>query len=201
MQDINLKELERRAWRSYHQDGLWDVVLGFMLLSVGVYGLTDSSTLHVLLTLAALGVFVAGKRFVTAPRMGLVEFGAERKVKHIKIASVLTATFLLGVALYIVATLSAGALEWIRDQRVLFPVGVGVMMVSVFSLMAYWMDFGRMYFLGLAFAGAFTSMMLLHNPIVFFVAGAVVLLPGVFIFARFVRRYPLPSEPDARGGR
>jgi hypothetical protein len=201
MQDINLKELERKAWRSYHQDGLWDVFLGFMLLALGVYALTDSSTVHLLLTLSALGVFFVGKRFITVPRMGLVEFGAERKVKKMKIAAVLTMTFLLGLALYVVVTLSSGALEWLGEQPVLFPVGVGVMIVSVFSLMAYWLDFERLYLMGLVFAVAFTTMMLLHNPIVFFLAGAVVLVPGLFIFVRFLRRYPLPPEPKARGSR
>jgi hypothetical protein len=201
MQDINLKELERKAWKSYHQDGLWDVFMGLVLLAVGMYGLTNSEMVHLVLSLVALAVFFVGKRFVTVPRMGLVEFGAERKVKKMKIAAVLTLTFLIGVALYVVATLSSGALDWMRDQRVLFPLGVGVMMVSVFSLMGYWLDFRRMYLIGLAFAVAFTTMMLLHNPIVFFLAGAVVLVPGLFIFVRFLRRYPLPPEPEDRGSR
>jgi hypothetical protein len=201
MQDINLKELERKAWKSYHQDGLWDVFIGLMLLSLGVAALTDSTTVHVVLTLTALAVFFVGKRFVTVPRMGLVEFGAERRAKKAKIAAVLSVTFLLGLVLYVVVTLSSGALDWMRDQRVLFPVGVGVMMMSVFSMMGCWMDFGRLYLIGLAFALAFTSMMLLHNPIVFFIAGAAVLVPGLFIFVRFLRRYPLPPEPEARGTR
>ncbi len=198
MQDINLKKLERKAWRSYHQDGLWDVFLGLVLFSLGFSALTNSDMVHLVLSLVALGVFFVGKRFVTVPRMGLVEFSAERKIKTMKIAAVLTMTFLMGVVAYVVATLSSGALDWMRDQRVLFPVGVGVMMVSVFSLMAYWLDFGRMYLTGLAFAAAFTSMMLFHNPVVFFVAGAVVLVPGLFVFVRFLRRYPLPSRPEAQ---
>jgi cytochrome bd-type quinol oxidase subunit 2 len=200
-QEINLKQLERKAWKSYHQDGLWDVFFGILLLSLGVTALTNSNTVHVVLTLAALAVFFCGKRFVTVPRMGLVAFGAERKAKKTKIAAVLTLTFVLGVALYIVVTLSSGAVEWMRDQTVLFPLGVGVMMLAVFTLMGCWMDFGRMYFIGLVFALAFTGMMLLHNPIVFFVAGTVVLLPGLFIFVRFLRRYPLPPGPEAQESR
>jgi len=35
-QTINLKELERKAWRSVFQDGLWDIFLGLLLLAMAI---------------------------------------------------------------------------------------------------------------------------------------------------------------------
>ena len=34
--EINLKELERRAWRSVFQDGLWDIYLGLLLMAMAI---------------------------------------------------------------------------------------------------------------------------------------------------------------------
>lgn len=40
-QNINLKELERKAWTSYFQDGLWDMYLGLQLLAWGLAPLLE----------------------------------------------------------------------------------------------------------------------------------------------------------------
>ena len=80
---INLKELERKAFRSTFQDGLWDMYLGFLLLTMGMGPVLPSLnksvmwTLVILLMLSVLAwlAFWAGKKFITTPRMGLVKFG------------------------------------------------------------------------------------------------------------------------------
>ena len=35
-QNINLKALEKKAWRSVFQDGLWDIFLGLLLMAFGL---------------------------------------------------------------------------------------------------------------------------------------------------------------------
>jgi hypothetical protein len=100
---INLKELERKAWRSVFQDGLWDIYLGFLLLTMGmgpVLPSLDTSviwTLAMLLTFSVLAwlAFWAGKKFITTPRMGLVKFGPQRKAKLKKTRAVLFLSVLL----------------------------------------------------------------------------------------------------------
>jgi hypothetical protein len=40
---------------------------------------------------------------------------------------------------------------------------------------------------------AFSGTVLLHNPILFIMAGAVAVLMGLIVFIRFLRRYRIPS--------
>ena len=41
-QNINLKELEAHAWKSYFQDGLLDVFIGVMLITMALRSFTDN---------------------------------------------------------------------------------------------------------------------------------------------------------------
>ncbi len=192
--ELDLKQLERAAWRSYHTDGLWDVFLGLVLLSGWVSSLVGSDLLHLVLVVAALVVFALGKRFVTVPRMGLVEFGAERKAKNRKVAALLFFVVLLGVALYIVAVTSIEVLGWRPERGSLTTVGMSLVILVIFGGIAYWLDFPRMMLLGLAFAAAFAGSRLLDSHLTFLIAGALVLGWGLALLVSFVRRYPLPTE-------
>ena len=38
---LNLKELERKAYRSFYQDGIWDIFFGLMMLAMYAFTLFD----------------------------------------------------------------------------------------------------------------------------------------------------------------
>ena len=88
-QNISLKALERNAWTSYFQDGLWDIFLGLLLVSSAVNtwlsdsGVPSSARISTYIGIMVLGGLVlwAGKRFITVPRLGRVKFGPKRKAK------------------------------------------------------------------------------------------------------------------------
>ena len=89
---LNLKELERKAWRSFFDDGLWDIYLGLLLALLGVSAfldrleLTEAVVMGIyigLLIVVMLGMWAA-KRFITVPRLGRVKFGAERQKRRKK---------------------------------------------------------------------------------------------------------------------
>lgn len=193
-QDLNLKQLERAAWRSYHADGLWDVFIGLTLLSSWGSSLAGSHLVHLVLVAASLVVFALGKRFVTVPRMGLVEFGAERKARNRKFAALLFFIALAGAALYIVAVTNIEVLGWRPERGPLTTVGMSLVILVIFGGIAYWFDFPRMMLLGLAFAAAFAGSRLLDSRLTFLVTGALVLGWGLALLISFVKRYPLPTE-------
>jgi len=41
--DIDMKELEKKAWKSTFQDGLWDIMLGLVFFIPAVNGLIKGS--------------------------------------------------------------------------------------------------------------------------------------------------------------
>ena len=94
---LNLKELERKAWRSFFDDGLWDIYLGLLLALMGVSAFMGrmelSEVTHMGIYIGLLIIIMllmwAAKRFITVPRIGRVKFGAERQKRRIKRSLVL----------------------------------------------------------------------------------------------------------------
>ena len=95
---MDLKMLERNAWRSYHQDGLWDIYLGLLLWDLALLlnssiEWIESDLVRYLAYLVLIGgaflIFWAGKRFITAPRLGRVKFGPARKRRQLHLALIL----------------------------------------------------------------------------------------------------------------
>jgi hypothetical protein len=191
---LDLKQIERAAWRSYHSDGLWDIFIGLTLLSSWLSSLVGSDLLHLVLVVASLFVFALGKRFLTVPRMGLVEFGAERKAKNRKFAALLFFIVLVSVALYIVAVTNIEVFGWRPERGSLTTLGMSLVILVIFGGIAYWLDFPRMMLLGLAFAAAFAGSRLLDSHLTFLAAGGLALGWGLVLLVSFVKRYPLPTE-------
>ncbi len=190
MQNLDLGQIERRAWQSYHQDGLMDIAFGVLLLFVFAGSVADRYRWVAYLLLLLVGPALAiSKRLVTAPRMGAVEFGPVRKARKLSvvlfIAAMVGATALVPVVL--------GGYGWLRAHPVAVGVGLGFMVLLAFSAVAYWLDLRRMYAVGLLFGGAFTLTELLDTPVPFLVAGSLVALSGAVRLVAFLRRYPKPS--------
>ncbi|MFQ6087917.1 MAG: hypothetical protein ACE5K0_03325 [Candidatus Methanofastidiosia archaeon] len=191
VQNMNLKELERKTWKSYFQDGLWDIFLGMMMLLGGIRGLTDN-VWFTLMMLPAILIIPLGKKFITIPRIGYVKFGSERKGKLKKLkAVVIISVFATFVVLLLV--LSGRDMGTKEIQTIIQAVGFPL----VFSLMAYHMDFERLYVYGLFFAAGAVLWELYGSPIgpiAFSVSGSITLLIGLILLIRLLRDYPIPVE-------
>ena len=96
MEQLNAKALEKKAFRSFFKDGIYDLFLGLILLSFGLplifneFGWLDYVThrlpllIPILLNVGALLLFVFGKKFITTPRLGVVHFRKTRKRRREK---------------------------------------------------------------------------------------------------------------------
>ena len=96
-ENINLKELEKKAFKSTFKDGLWDIQLGFIILALTP--LINNDYLLIPYYAVIIVLFMAAKKFVTVPRIGLVKFGKKRnksmkKLRLILVISVLFIRFL-----------------------------------------------------------------------------------------------------------
>ncbi len=216
MNQINLKELERKAFRSTFQDGLWDIYLGLIVICMSFFlyrPATGESPLSILLMLvsvvAAYTLFWAGKRFVTLPRMGQVKFG-EKRAKRKK-----TMALVLGAVVFIqVAILANQFIGWrnpeFGDKLNVFLQERNAMELAVATLgslfvgpslilIAYFMDFTRGYFIAVMMALAVFLMIFLNEPVYAIIAGSLIVIPGIVLFLRFLRKYPLHGEETRHG--
>ena len=208
---ISLKELERKAFTSTFQDGLWDLFLGLQLLAWGLAPLLEEivplsdwwvAVLTAPLMLVYLTIFAA-KKYITAPRIGRVKFGSKRKAKVKGVVAMTFVILLLGLfvgALWWGGT-KTGLPEWVAGIP-LPPVIWMVLLITGFSSAAYFLDFSRLYLYGVLYAISLpTRIILKQNPdlgsvslIAYFVSGSVMVLVGAILFIRFLHNYPLLPE-------
>jgi hypothetical protein len=211
MNQLNLKELERKAFRSTYQDGLWDLYFGLIVICMSVFiyrPASGYSPRNILLALCAMSVayclFWAGKKYVTLPRMGQVKFGARREMRK------RTLVIVLGVVVFIQAAFVAfQMLSWANPVlgvtfNALLPAkaagnllvaSVGALFVGPsMILVAYFIDFPRGYFIAIMIALAVFLMIYLNRPIYPIIIGVLIAIPGMVLFARFLQKYPLQRE-------
>ncbi len=208
---LDLKEIERKAFRSTYQDGLWDIYLGLVIAAMGIFIYRPEggySPANIVLMLAlfslAYALFWAGKRFITLPRMGQVHFGEMRKRRKTRLALALGVVVLIQVVI-----LSLTVMGWLnpqvatklntflqtRDLMDLAVASIGSLIVGVgMILMAFFNDFPRGYYIAIMMSLAVFLMIWLNQPVYALVIGGLTMLPGLVLLVRFLRKYPLPRN-------
>jgi len=208
---LDLKEIERRAFRSTYEDGLWDIYYGLVVVGMAFFvfrpasGYSSMNLLRMLVILSlAYGLFWAGKKYITVPRMGQVRFGDIRRRKRAMMALVLG-----GVVLVQLSVLGLTALAWVnpevsarvndtlnsRDLMDLTVALIGSLFVVVgMTLSAYFSDFPRGYLIAVLMALAVFLMVFLNQPVYPILIGLLIIVPGVVLLARFLKKYPQGSK-------
>lgn len=205
---LNLKELERKAFRSTYQDGLWDVYMGLIVIGMAFfisrpddgYGPRNFVLLLLAFSLAFL-VFWAGKKFVTVPRMGQVSFGSLRKQKKRTLAIMMGVIVVVQAGVVLLTTagwLNAGfgaklssLLGGGSPERMLVAAIGSLFIGPSMILVAFYNDFPRGYYIAVLMALAVFLMILFNQPFYPVLIGALIIAPGVVLFVRFLRKYPL----------
>ena len=211
MNRINLKELERKAFRSTYQDGLWDIYFGLIVICMSFFlyrPVTGYSPLNIFLVVASMGaayaLFWAGKRFITLPRMGQVKFGEKRARRKKTMMLILGVVVLIQIAFLGIqfigwrnpefgATLNTFLQE--KNAMDLAVATIGSLFVGPsMILIAYFIDFPRGYFIAVMMALAVFLAIYLNQPIYPIFIGILIAVPGVVLFLRFLKKYPLHRE-------
>jgi len=209
---MDLKQLERKAWTSFFEDGLLDIFMGLVLLAVGVPAmlpgiftseLSQDVAAGVLMVLA-LVAYWAGKRFITVPRTGRAEFGRARKSRQTKAAVIYAISAVVGVIVFLMTMLglSSSPPGWVQRLGVegFLALGIGGSMFLILGLGSYFTDYTRGYVIAALYALAFGGTVLIHNPITFIVAGILAVLMGLAVFVRFLQTHPKPAELEPSTG-
>lgn len=213
--NLSIKEAERRAYQlSTSQDGLYDVFLGLFILLESILPLLDENglpfpwNLILIETLAFMilgGVFL-GKKFLIAPRIGLVKFGSDRKKRLKRLAIGMAIIFLLTVGLFVLTLLGTrrgslldSPIQWPYELD-LVHTGAGIFILGIFSLIGYMNDHPRMYLYGALFGFGYILSTYIQDQTgtlfywPFAISGLVVAIIGLTLFSRFLQKYPL-QEP------
>lgn len=200
----NLKEIERRAYMSYHQDGLLDIFAGMYILAFGLGIVMDiilDFGFGVIimpggLVAVALSIWIAAKRKITIPRIGFVKF---RTGATTKLTAIFIGLIVLGLGTFSVFTLANVQSESRMWLDLIFQNGmliVGFGSLAVCLLFGYSMGLKRLYVYGVL---SMMALVIGHVMDIFFAyiltaLGITVMVVGVALLIGFVKKYPLQGE-------
>ena len=199
----NLKEIQRKAYMSYHQDGLLDIFAGLYILGFGVGIVMDllwesgfGAIMPAILITTVLPIWISAKRKITMPRIGYVNFGIRGTNK---LTAVFIGTMVAGLGAFFIftlATFQGEARQWldfiVQNGMIIISLGT----LAVCTLFGYSMGIKRLYAYGLL---AFIMLIIGHFAGIFFAyilvaLGITVVAAGFALLIGFIRKYPLEGD-------
>ena len=188
-----MKQVERRVYISYHQDGLIDLVIGSALLTLSL----------IIWFLPELWIFIVGcfvvfptsyaglKKSITIPRLGYVEFSPTRqkKTQYIFLAFMVILVVFNILGIFAMFYPPLGVLIFESVFTILIVGGLGGL---IFAAVGYVSNIRRFYLYGVILFGS--ALFTVIFPIVLVLPGLslgfVMIFYGATLLYRFVKRYP-----------
>jgi len=191
MLDTDLKQIQRKVYISYFQDGLWDILLGVFLIGWGLMIMFDFVAVMGGIWVAIYFLVLGLKRWLTYPRAGYIKIPEARRqqMKMIILGAVL---FLLGFMVFLI-TSTSNRPEWFSEY---FMFIFGTMFSVITVILAYWWKVSRWYaYAGLIFI-SFCTHQWLNAPLnlSFMVPGGIIMLFGLYLLVLFLRKYSKSAQ-------
>jgi hypothetical protein len=197
----DLKEIEKRSYTSYHQDGLLDIFVGVYILAFSLGILMDvlwefgfGMTMPAILVAVMLPMWIAAKRKITMPRIGFVKFGPQGTNK---LLAIFLGLMIVGLGVFFAFTLfQNGRPQWldIIFQNGLLVVGSGSL--AICALFGYTMGLRRFYAYGLLTLIVLAVGQVMHIFFAYLLLplGIIIMVTGIAMLIGFVRKHPLQGD-------
>jgi hypothetical protein len=209
MTDITLEAMEKKAWKSTHEDGLVDIIIGILLVSFAVMPFIENliGRWYILIAVPVPVLFAAcliyyGKRHITAPRIGIAKFGAKRQADHKASVKLSILSLIVLVVLVSLTALSQFNMIGTHISGLKVPLAIAVGVVTLMSVKARLLGIPRLATYGFILGGGVLSVEILrdmvgrpwHNVMSWGIPGLCILIYGIRMLITFTTKYPLPSE-------
>jgi hypothetical protein len=207
--DINLKDLEKKAWMSTYEDGFVDIIIGMLLVTFAIMPFVDEliGRWYILIIVPIPILFAVllihfGKRNITAPRIGFAKFGAKRKAAQKISVKLSVVSLIVLVVLVSLTALSQFDAIGVRISGFKVPLAIAVGVVALMSVKARLLGLPRLAIYGFVIGFGVLAVEVLrdivgrpwHNLIAWGIPGLCILFYGIRLLVRFTHTYPLPSE-------
>ena len=206
---IDLKKVEKQTYRFTFTDGLYDMTYGSLLIFAAIAPILREilyPSYIIFLILPASLILILGKRFITIPRIGIVKFNQNRTKSRNKMGLLIAILFPITVVMVVLTFLGVYN---IKVGGYIVPVGAGLFVLILLSLVAYIMDYPHFYLyaisigLGIPLAALLKPIFgdPLHYIISFGISGTLIFIYGIITLIKFIKKYPIPKEEisDVKG--
>jgi len=188
MADNELKELERKIFLQYFEDGFWDMYIGLVLLAFGLAILLDISYLAGVFAPVGIIFLREGKSKITYTRIGYIKFRNKNKRN---IASILVGVFVFGLLIFLF--LSSGQthpfMDFLRNNMLLV---IGTIWGGALALAAVFLNVKRFFLYAvLVFIVISISDLVGSLGLNLVVAGIAITVIGLLVLVQFIHKYPI----------
>jgi hypothetical protein len=176
------KELKKQYARTFHNDGLLDFFVGWALVSIGIFLLTSITIFSFAGWMPLLLIPPLKKRFVI-PRFGYAKFSKAAPIPRPVLIGA-GAVILIGSMLFTFLgnlEIRVGIIVGLLGLVLLFLLDKGFNRVTVYAI-----------FLPLFFIVGLGLNLL--TPALIMLMGGVLMALGVYLFVKFLQKYPLEEE-------
>ena len=200
MNPINLKDIEKRVFRTFFDDGLLELCMGCVVVLSGLsLSVRERGYIYLLIIIPVLALMWI-KRTIVVPRVGLVIPGARQKRRRFKAVAILTLSFVIN--LLIIAGARKGLLKSISGNLPVISILISLKILVVLMLLGIFLGYERLYYwAGVLATGFMLSEGRIHETgklsdggLMLLIAGGLVFAAGLLLFIRFIHQYPLPAE-------
>jgi len=142
---IDIKKVEKQTYQFTFSDGLYDMAYGSLIFLFAIAPILREilyPSYIIFLVLPPSLIILLGKRFITIPRIGIVKFNQNRTKSRNKIG--LLFAILLPITVIMVVLTYLGVYN-IKVGGYIVPVGAGLFVLILFSIIAYIMDYPHFY--------------------------------------------------------
>jgi len=195
-ESINLKEIKRKVYLFYSEDGLADLAVGLMICGFGIFLLLGIPALVGVLGVFAYLVWYLGKEYLVVPRVGKIQPDQEMK-KHFVGFFINMCVIGLGVFVFYLVNRNSGGSFLSQHPLMLFGLVIGLAISSLGLILKT----NRFYLYGLLVFAAMGGGEVMGTTITsvdpFLVsvisAGGIILVAGLIVLVRFLNKYAVVS--------
>jgi hypothetical protein len=190
---LDLEQIEKKTWASFYEDGFSDIGVGFIMLSLAFlfcYGTAFSASLFIGMLVPPIG-----RRFITYPRMGRVKLRSMRPWRRRKGFIWIFCLVIAFAFLFIVVPDP----PYLGIPSIVAGLIMGIAFLVFFGAFAYYSEQRRMYAYGLLMGISMVLTKSMDNPadqIILYASCVLMVLIGLVMTARFLRKYPKPAIED-----
>ena len=207
---LDVDGLERKAYHVYNEDGLLDIMTGFMMSFIGYYVLSEVDIPFApFLAIFGPAVWASLKKAVTEPRIGQVKFGPGRRSRQQKVIAVfaVAVNVLLVLSFFVNTGPLLGPWRTTLYTYGVILVGSGVVSLILFTI-GHFNEVSRFKMYAAVSVPMFVAGHFLTDPVLdLFQRLAYVMIPlGLMMLAyggvtlwRFVRKYPKITDVGVDG--
>jgi len=203
MKELSLKNIEHHLYLKYLDDGLIEIIYGFVIIIFSLGMITDAAWLGGVFGAVAISIWIPLKKKITEPRIGQLQFSSIRRKKinqqYVMFIFLGLITFLGGIGTFIIFSETPNGILKSFENFPLLPLGI------IFSLPTFLMGLLnkiiRYYLYGIIIIVIFVMGGLLKIDPTYYVLGSgiIIMISGMWLLQKFIKQYPIINEENYNG--